>query len=439
MLLKFRCPSCHGNFRVTDEHVRQYVICSHCGQKLHLPKREPSQDHAKALEAKAGYAAGFNYTVAFKPAPTRTAAAAIKFASSNPTHATPADGENLHRVSYKPWGAAAVLELVSLLSGMEVKTFFNELEVPFEDMRTSLACLRIRYSSNNPELYCRGGVKGEDVVFLCHKCGIGISDFEPWIYSHTFLGDDGRFHIDVPSFLGMAAQRLHEYRYCPFACGAFLEKAVSRFEERFELGVTPYAKFLRAEAHTDIVGRRVKNRTGAELYQRVCTFTETCLRCAIYHGLVHDGTGRVVPLPPVHDRCSCVDIAVPPGQESRGYRDFGAVLQLLPENEQESLVGKELAELVRIGLPVSDILRGSSLRTLHELAPRLNTLALEELNTSREVLQALRALKGEKRLKRDEKEWARLVSRQKRGCADEAEARKLAAQALVSKSTGHAT
>jgi len=438
MLLKFRCPKCRAEIPLSDDQLREFLVCQHCGQKLRVPERRVPEGYAEALKAKEDFASSFSYKVAFKPAPVRTAAAAVNVASQNDTYQpAPVGSDEFHQVSYKPWSAAGFLELVSLLSGSECKTFFNDEEVPFHELRPSLACLRVRYSSRDRDSYCRGSGRWGGAIFLCRKSGITNDGPQPWIYSHCSKSDDGKFRLQVPGFTAMLNERLSEFRYCPFAWGAFLRKAIARLEEHFEAQTTPYARFLHPEFHADLPDLRVKNTTRGELCQRVYVFTDHCLECAAQHGTVHDGTGRDVPHLPIHEGCHCLDLPVSSGEFSRGYRKFAELLPLLSKEEQVSLVGGELAELVRIGLPTDVILDGAAVRPIADIAPELNLFAVAELSTNGELSEKVKELKGPKEIKHDEKEWVRLVSELSRS-HDEPEAREIAARTLISQRTRRA-
>jgi hypothetical protein len=235
----------------------------------------------------------------------------------------------------------------------------------------------------------------------------------------------------------MLNERLSEFRYCPFAWGSFLRKAIARLEEYFEAQTTPYARFLHPEFHADLPDLRVENTIRGELCQRLYAFTDHCLECAAQHGTVHDGTGRDIPHLPIHEACHCLDLPVSPGEFSRGYRKFGELLPLLSKEEQVSLVGGELAELVRIGLPTDVILDGAALRPIDDVARELNLFALTELSSDTEFVGKVKELKRAKEIKHDEKEWVRLVSKLSRS-HDEPEAREIAARTLISQPTRRA-
>ena len=431
MLVKFRCPKCRAQISLTDDQLRNFLVCQHCGQKLRVPEHPLAEGNDGALKAKEELASGFSYRVEFKPAPVRTAAAALKLASAAETYAAPSEPDGVHQVSYKPWAAGQMLELVNLLAGSECRTFFNDQEVPFYELRSSLACLRLRYSARNRDSYCRGGGGWPGAIFLCHRSGLSNDGPQPWLYRFCLKGNDGKFYLDRDGFASMVAERLSEYRYCPFAAADFVAEAVTRLQESIEAGTAGGSLFLHPEFHAALPDLRRQNSSRDTLYQRVYAFTNHCLQCAVHHGVVHDGTGLGVPLLPVHHACHCLDLPVAPGESSLGYRGFSTVLPLLSEEEQAALVGGEMAALIRVGFPPESALDGAVVRGIDDVARRLNIFAVEALADDRELVDMLRRIKGEKGVGRDEKQWLRAVAKARRS-HDESEAENAAARELIS-------
>jgi len=433
MLLKFRCPQCRAEISLSDDQLREFLTCLHCGQKMRVPEQRRPHRHAEVLKAKEDFASSFSYAVAFKPAPVRTAAAAIELASRSETCRPPdSDSDGFYRVSYKPWAAGTLIELVSLLSGSEFRTSFNDQEVPFHKLRPSLACLRLRYAARDRDSYCRGDGRWPGAVFLCQKSGITNDGPQLWAYRYCSKGDDGKFHLDVDAFSAMVTERLREYIYCPFASGSYLRKAISRLEESIEGQTAACSAFLHPEFHADSPELRAENSTRGDLYQRVYVCADHCLECAVNHGIVHDGSGANVPCLPVHHGCRCLDLPIGSGESSHGYREFRELLPLLPKEEQAALVGEEQAALVRIGFSPENILDGVAAKDIADIARQVNTFAVSELSDDPKLTEKLQAIKGAKGVERDQKQWLRAVATARRS-RGEGLAEKVAAQDLISR------
>lgn len=117
---------------------------------------------------------------------------------------------------------------------------------------------------------------------------------------------------------------------------------------------------------TTKVGESWTNNTGVFAWQRIVQWVNSCALCGQYHLVIH--TQREIPTRPLHRKCNCDDVMIPPGQSGAAFADVHKIVAGLPEDMQRVYFGASNWQMVESGLiKFRDVATPYRVRTLTEV------------------------------------------------------------------------
>lgn len=109
-------------------------------------------------------------------------------------------------------------------------------------------------------------------------------------------------------------------------------------------------------------GETYTNTTGRILYQLICTWHNTCGACGQYHLAI------AIWWSPFHRGCNCRSVPVYPDKKSAPYEDFQEIIEGLPEDQQNKVVGKSVKQLIDADIiSWGDVVTSNRVKLLREI------------------------------------------------------------------------
>lgn len=115
-------------------------------------------------------------------------------------------------------------------------------------------------------------------------------------------------------------------------------------------------------------GQVYRNDSDKILWQFHCNFANSCGRCIQLANLI----GPFWPTP-IHRRCNCKSIPVPPGDSARPFVNYQAEVRDLSRDQQARVMGASSWRLVDQGVvPWDEVVTRGRIRTFREVIDRLD-------------------------------------------------------------------